>query len=86
MYMDRTCYTIMYNDNNVKYHEPRHDLYYTVNTTIIELNSILNGTRETKYFGDLCCKIFINVSICNINTSNLTSIHIHKYLVVHECL
>jgi len=40
MHMDSTCYTIMYNDNSVMYHEPRHDLYYTVNTIIIEFNSI----------------------------------------------
>ena len=29
----------MCNDNNVMYHEPRHELYYTGDTIIIELNS-----------------------------------------------
>ena len=67
MYMDRTCYTIMYNDNNVMYHEPRHELYYTGNTIIIELKQYINATRETRYFGDLCCKISKHVSTGNIN-------------------
>jgi len=40
MYMDSTCYTIMYNDNSGMYYEPRHALDYTSNTVIIELNSI----------------------------------------------
>jgi len=40
MYMDSTCYTIMYNDNSGMYHEPRHELDYTGNTVIVELNSI----------------------------------------------
>jgi len=40
MYMDSTCYTIMYNNNSDMYHEPRHELYYTGNTVIVELNSI----------------------------------------------
>jgi len=40
MYMNSTCYTIMYNDNSGMYHEPRHGLYYTDNTVIVELNSI----------------------------------------------
>jgi len=40
MYMDSKCYTIMYNDNSVMYHEPRNELYYTGNTIVIELNSI----------------------------------------------
>jgi len=26
MYMDSTCYTIMYTDNSGMYHEPRHAL------------------------------------------------------------
>jgi len=43
MYMDSTCYTIMYNYNSGMYHEPRHELYYTGNTVILELN----GTLET---------------------------------------
>ena len=30
----------LYNDNNVVYHEPRHELYNTGNTIIIELNSM----------------------------------------------
>ena len=41
--MDSTCYTIMYNDNSVMYHEPRHELFILViliNTVIEELNSI----------------------------------------------
>jgi len=38
-----TCYTIMYNYNSGMYHEPRHELYYTGNTIILELN----GTLET---------------------------------------
>jgi len=46
----------------------------------------MNGTLETKYFGDLYCKISINLSTCNINMSFLASIHINKLLVVHECL
>ena len=29
MYMDSTCYTIMYNYKSVMYNEPRHELYYT---------------------------------------------------------
>ena len=40
MYMDSTCYTSMYNDNSGMYHEPRHELFYTGNTVIVELNSI----------------------------------------------
>ena len=42
MYMDSTCYTIMnmYNDNSGMHHEPRHELYYTGNTVIVELNGI----------------------------------------------
>jgi len=41
MYMDSTRYTIMYNNNNTDmYHEPRHELDYTGNTVIVELNSI----------------------------------------------
>ena len=95
--MDRkTCitvhvyyYTILNNVNSVMYHEPRHDLYYTGNTIITELKSIyINSTLKTKYFGDLCCKISINVitGTCNINMSILASIHINKYLEVNECL
>jgi len=38
------------------------------------------------FFGDICCKISINVSTCNINMSILASIQINKYLVVHERL
>jgi len=30
----------LYNDNNVVYHEPRHELYNTGNTIIIELNGM----------------------------------------------
>jgi len=45
----------------------------------------MHDTLEAKYFGDLCCKISINVSTCNINMSILAGIHINKYLVVHEC-
>jgi len=40
MYMDSTCYTIMCYDNSAMYHEQMHELYYTGNTIIIELNSI----------------------------------------------
>ena len=40
---------------------------------------------KQKYFGDLCYKLSINVSTCNINMSILASIHINMYLVVHEC-
>jgi len=40
MYMDSTRYTIMYNNNSGMYHEPRHELDYTGNTVIVELNSI----------------------------------------------
>jgi len=40
MYMDSTRYTIMYNNNTGMYHEPRHELDYTGNTVIVELNSI----------------------------------------------
>ena len=51
-------------------------IYYTGNTIIIELNSIImKGTLEAKYFGDLCCKISINVSTCNINMSILAYSH-----------
>jgi len=39
MYLDSTYYTIMYNDNSGMYHEPRHELYYTGNNVIVELNS-----------------------------------------------
>jgi len=28
--MDSTSYTIMYNDNSVMYHEPRHELFILV--------------------------------------------------------
>jgi len=38
--MDSTSYTIMYNDNSGMYHEPRHELFYSGNTVIVELNSI----------------------------------------------
>jgi len=57
----QSCITI-----TVMYHEPRQELYYTGNTI----------TRETKYLGDLCCKISINVSTCNISIFILSSIHI----------
>ena len=40
MYMDSTCYTIMYNDNSGMYHEPRHEPYHTGITVIVQLNSI----------------------------------------------
>ena len=85
MYMDSTCYTILYNDNSIMYHAPRHKLYYTDNTIIIELKSIY-ATLETKYFGDVCCKTSINVSTCNINMSILTSIHIISTWYLHDCL
>jgi len=39
MYMDSTCYTLVYNDNSGMNHEPMHKLYYTGNTVILELNS-----------------------------------------------
>jgi len=64
----------------VMYHELRHEQNYTGNTIIIEFKQYINGTRDTKYFGDLCCIISINVSTCNINMSILTSIHIKKVL------
>jgi len=44
MYIGMTCYTIMYNNNSGMYHEPRHDLDYTGNTVIVELNSVFNST------------------------------------------
>ena len=31
---------IMYNNNTGMYHEPRHELNYTGNTVIVELNSM----------------------------------------------
>ena len=40
MYMDSTRYTIKYNNNTGMYHEPRHELDYTGNTVMVELNSI----------------------------------------------
>jgi len=40
MYMDSTRYTIMYISNTGMYHEPRHELDYTGNIVIVELNSI----------------------------------------------
>ena len=40
MYMDSTRYTTMYNNNTGMYHEPSHELHYTGNTVIVELNSI----------------------------------------------
>ena len=40
MYMDSTRYTIMYTNNSGMYHEPRHELDYTGNTVILELNSL----------------------------------------------
>jgi len=40
MYMDSTRYAIMYNNNTGMYHEPRHELDFTGNTVIVELNSI----------------------------------------------
>jgi len=88
MYMDSTCYTIMYNSNSGMYHEPRHEHYYTGNTVIFRflessiIKQYINGTLVTKYFGDLCCKISINVSTSNVNMP----IDINMYLVVHECL
>jgi len=42
--MDMTCYTIMYNYNSGMHHEPRHELNYTGNTIIVELNSMVNST------------------------------------------
>jgi len=38
--INSTCYTIMYNDNSVMYHEARHGLFYTGNTVIVSFNSI----------------------------------------------
>jgi len=38
--MDMTCYTIMHTYNNGMYHEPRHELDYTGNAVIAELNSM----------------------------------------------
>jgi len=38
--VDSTCYTIMYYYNSDMYHEPWHELYYTGNIAIAELNSI----------------------------------------------
>jgi len=49
MYMDSTRYTIMYNNDTGMYHDPRHELDYTGNSVIVELNSNINGTLETKY-------------------------------------
>jgi len=40
MYMDSTRYTIMYYNNTDMYHEPRHEIDYTGNTVIVELNNI----------------------------------------------
>jgi len=40
MYVDSTRYTIMYNNNTGMYHEPRHELDYTGNIVIVELNGI----------------------------------------------
>ena len=65
-------------DNSAMYHELGLELYYTGNIIIIELNSIINGTRETKYFGDLCCKILINVNTCDINMFILADIIINN--------
>ena len=77
----------MYNDNSGMYHEPRHKLYYTGTTVIVlRIKQYINDTLETKYLGDLCWKIFINLSTRNVNMSILASIQINKYLVVHECL
>jgi len=36
----QSCYSIMYNYKSGLYHEARHELYYTGNTVIAELNSI----------------------------------------------
>ena len=68
------------------YHEIRHKLYYTGNTIIKNKTVYIKGTHDTKNFGDLLCKVSINLSTCNINMSILTSIHINKYLVVNKCL
>jgi len=38
--MDSTCYANMYNYKSGTYHEQRHELYYTGNTVLAELNSI----------------------------------------------
>ena len=40
IYMDSTRYTIMYDNNTGMYHKPRHELDYTGNIVIVELNSI----------------------------------------------
>jgi len=83
MYMDSKRYTIMYNNNTGMYHEPRHQLDYTGNTVIVELNSIYMARLKQN---TLCCKISIEIRTCNVNISILASIHINKYLVLHECL
>jgi len=43
-----------------------------------------NDTVETKYFGDLCCKISKTLCTCNINMSIPASIHIKKSSVVRR--
>jgi len=75
------------NTNSAMYYKPIYELYilqgYYYHNRV---KQFMNGTLKAKYFGDLCCKISINVSTCNINMSILASIHINKYLVVHKCL
>jgi len=36
----QSCYTIMYNNNTGIYHEPRHELYNTGTTVIVELKGL----------------------------------------------
>ena len=54
-------------------------LYHT------RIKQFINGKLKAKYFGNLCCKLSINVSTCNINMSilHVANIHINLYLVVH---
>ena len=48
-HVDYNCpciYKIMHNYNSGMYHEPRHELDYTGNAAIVELNSMFNSTME----------------------------------------
>jgi len=38
------------------------------------IKQYINGALETKYFGDLCCKISINVSTCDVNNCQFLDI------------
>ena len=46
--MDMTCYTIMHYYNSGMCHEPSHELDYTGNAVIVELNSMFNSTMPVK--------------------------------------